>query len=120
MGELVHHYHLHGAETEPLTVLRFQTQLDDFAGVEIAAHELAIRNVFFECHHTDVVRSHYRVAYCSDTLEEVLGEFLIWSGQWLDEIYKGIWPLGALIQALKTKNHGRSSQCGGGQALALV
>jgi len=95
--ELVHHDHLHSAETKPLTIERLQTQLDDLAGVQVAAYELPVWNVFFECHHADVVRSHNGVAYCCDAFEEVLRQLLIGSRERLDEVYEGIWALSAFV-----------------------
>ena len=70
----MHHHHLHSAEAQPRAIsLRAQHQLDDFAGVEVPAHEFAVRFVFFERGDGEVVGFHDRVTDCGDALEEVLG-----------------------------------------------
>lgn len=71
--ELVHHDHLHGAEGQPVAGEgRAQDELDDFAGVEVAADEFGVGGMFLERHEGQVVRFHDRVADGCDAFEEVL------------------------------------------------
>ena len=52
----------------------FEYELDDFPGVEVAAHEFGIGLVFFQGHDRDMRICHDGFADGGEALEEVLGE----------------------------------------------
>ena len=79
-GKLTHD-HLYTSETEPVPAVRcLQDQLYDLSGIEVPAHELRVRLVFFEGRNGKVIGLHDRMAYCCDAFEEVLGEFGVGTG----------------------------------------
>lgn len=68
-------------------VRRLEHQLNDFAGVEIAANEFGIRLVLLERHDGEVGVRHYGVAYRGDAFQKVEGVGGGGAGQGLDEDY---------------------------------
>lgn len=86
MRQLMHHDHLHGLETQPVARAGcLEDELDDFAGVEVAAHEFAVGFVFFERHDGEVGGGHDGFTDGGDAGEEVLGEGGGGTGERLDE-----------------------------------
>ena len=69
MRKLMHHDHLHAPEAQPAARMRRpEHQLDDFAGVEVAADELGVGLVLFEGRDGEVRVGDYGVAYCGYAL----------------------------------------------------
>ena len=121
MRKLVHHDHLHALETEPVPAIRgFQHQLNDFPGVEVAAHKLRVRFVLFERHDREVISFHDGVAYCGDALEKVLSEGGVRTGEGLDEDNAGIGLLTASVEAFDADGHGGKCEWKGGEVLRIA
>ena len=107
MRELVHHDHLHAPEAQPATARGggFQDELDDFAGVEVAADELEVGFVLLERHDGEVRVRHDGVADCRDAFEEVEGVGGGGAGEGLDEDYAGRGLGSGRVQALDADWH---------------
>lgn len=79
VGELVDHDHLDVSQGKPLlgllaAVTAAQHELDDFAGVEVAAGEFGVGGVFFQGGDGEVVGFHEGVGDGCDALEVVFCE----------------------------------------------
>lgn len=68
-------------------IRRFEDQLDNLAGVEIAANEFGIRLVLLERHDGEVGVRHYGVTYGGDAFQKVEGVGGGGAGEGLDEYY---------------------------------
>ncbi len=84
----MHHDHLHVAERQPLLAGAggFEHQLDDLAGVEVAADEFGVGGVLFEGHDGDVVGAHEGVDDGGDAGEEVVGKGFVGAAEGFDEV----------------------------------
>jgi hypothetical protein len=82
-----------------------QNQLNNFTSVEVATNEFCIVRVFLECLNKDHVGFHERVAYCSYSVENLLGGGRRWSRYGPYEVDEGIRSLTALVDSLKPERH---------------
>lgn len=84
---------------------RFQNQLDDFPGVEVAADEFRVGLVLFERGDGEVGGCHDGVADCGDAFEEVEGVRGGGAGEGFDEddAGGGLWAGG--VEALDAEWH---------------
>ena len=106
MTQLVHHHHLYVLEREPVAgIRRFENQLDDFAGVEVASHKLEVGRVLFKCHDGEMVGFHDWVADCGYALEVVECKGRVRTRERLDEYYSRVGLEAASIEALDTEGH---------------